>query len=126
MKPGPATSAAAIPSRLRECFDQPSGQLTRVCADFLAQLQRQVAGVVAVLGIARPFHGDRLRQCGSVQPALGQHRGSGGFEQLSQVGGGHERPSYGLGCLRPESIAVVEQPPRCVSLAGPNGATTKS
>ncbi|GAQ34269.1 hypothetical protein MPS_2043 [Mycobacterium pseudoshottsii JCM 15466] len=46
-----------------------------------------------------------------------QHRGSGGFEQLSQVGGGHDRPSYGLRCSHPESIAVATQSPRCASLA---------
>src|ERR1700692_3940457 len=53
---------------------------------------------------------------------LGQHRDSGDFEQLSEVGGGHERPSYWLGGLRPESIAMTEQPPQCVSLSGPIGA----
>ena len=102
---------------LRQRLGQPSGQFTRVRADLFAELQRQVARVIAVLGVARPLHGDRRRQRGSVQPALGQHRGSGGFEQLSQVGGGHERPSYGLGCSRPESIAVVEQSPRYASLS---------
>ena len=33
-----------------------------------------------------------------------QHRSGGGLEQLSQVGGGHEGPSYGLGWSGPESI----------------------
>jgi hypothetical protein len=42
---------------------------------------------------------------------LGQHRGGGDFEQLSEVGGGHERPSYWLGCLRPESVAMAERSP---------------
>ncbi len=41
---------------------QPSGQLTRVDADLLAQLQRQVGRVVAVLGIAGSLDGDGRRQ----------------------------------------------------------------
>src|SRR4029453_11201852 len=36
---------------------------------------------------------------------LGQHRGGGGLEQLGQVGGGHEGPSYGLGWSAPESVS---------------------
>ena len=41
---------------------QPSGQLTWVDADLLAQLQCQVGRVVAVLGIAGPLDGDGRRQ----------------------------------------------------------------
>ena len=37
---------------------------------------------------------------------LGQHRGGGGLEQLGQVGGGHEGPSYGLGWSGPESVSA--------------------
>ena len=68
---------------------QPSGQLARVDADLLAELQRQVAGVIAVLGVARPLDGDHRRQRGGVERMLGQHRGRGGLEQLGQVGGVH-------------------------------------
>ncbi|COV69459.1 Uncharacterised protein [Mycobacterium tuberculosis] len=92
---------------LCQCLGKPSGQLTRVGADFLGELHRQVTGIVAVLGNARAFHRDHLRQRGGIEAALGQHRGRGRFEQLSQVSGGHERPSYGLRWLGFESVAVV-------------------
>ena len=111
MKPGSGHLRRGDTVGLCQRLGEPSGQLTRVGADLLAELQRQVAGVIAVLGNARPLHGDRRRQRGSVQPTLGQHRGGGGFEQLGQVSGGHERPSYWLRCPRPESIAVAKQPP---------------
>ena len=117
-KPGPATSADAMPS-VRQRLGQPAGQLARVDADLLAELKRQVGGVVAVLGVARTLDGDRLRQRGRVEAVLGQHRGGGGLEQLGQVGGGHEGPSYGLGWSGPESISDRS---RCVSLCTPNGA----
>ena len=54
-----------------------------------------------------------------VEAVLGQHRGGGGLEQLSQVGGGHEGPSYGLGWSGPESF---NRPLRCVRLCTPIGA----
>ena len=84
---------------------QPAGQLTRVGADLLAQLKGQVGGVVAVFGVARALDGDRRRQRGRVEAMLGQHRGGGDLEQLCQVGGGHEGPSYGLGWSAPESVS---------------------
>ena len=118
-KPGPATSAEAMPSASASAVGQPAGQLARVDADLLGQLQGQVGRVVAVLGIARPLDGDRRRQGGGVQAMLGQHRGGGGLEQLGQVGGGHEGPSYGLGWSGPESIPGW-QSQRCVRLSEPN------
>ena len=105
-KPGPATSATAMPSAGDQCFGQPSGQFARVDADLLGELQGQVGGVVAVLGIAGPLDGDGRGQRGGVEAVLGQDRGGGGLEQLGQVGGGHEGPSYGLGWSRPESISA--------------------
>ena len=42
---------------------EPAGQLTRVRADLLAQLKREIRGVVAVVGVARALDGDRRRQC---------------------------------------------------------------
>ena len=50
--------AVGLGQRRRE----PSGQLTWVDPDLLAQLQRQVGGVVAVLAIAGPLDGDGHRQ----------------------------------------------------------------
>ena len=94
---------------LRQRLGEPSGQLTRVCADLLAELQGQVGRVIAVFGDAWSLHRDRLRQRGHVEVMLGQHRGGGDFEQLSEVGGGHERPSYWLRCSVLESIAVAER-----------------
>ena len=41
---------------------EPAGQLTRVGADLLAQLQREIGGVVAVVGVTRALDGDRGRQ----------------------------------------------------------------
>ena len=79
MKPGPATSAERDTVGVGQRLGEPSGQLTRVGADLLAQLQGQVAGVIAVLGIARPLDGDGRRQRGHVEAVLGQHRGCGGF-----------------------------------------------
>ena len=58
-KPGPATSAEAMPSASAQRGGQPAGQLARVGADLLAQLKGQVGGVVAVLGVARPLDGHR-------------------------------------------------------------------
>ena len=114
-KPGPATSAEAMPSASASAVGQPAGQLTRVGADLLAQLQRQVGGVVAVLGIARALDGDGRRQRGRVEAMLGQHRGGGGLEQLGQVGGGHEGPSYGLGWSAPRIRFHAAD--RCVRLS---------
>ena len=96
-KPGPATSAAAMPAESGQRVGQPAGQFARVDADLLAQLKGQVGGVVAVLGVARALDGDRLRQRGGVEAVLGEHRGGGDLEQLGQISGGHEGPSYGLG-----------------------------
>ena len=101
MKPGPATSAEAMPSACGQRVGEPSGQLARVGADLLGELQRQVAGVVAVLGVAWPLDGDRRRQCGGVERMLGQHRGRGGPQQLGQVGGIHAGHPIGCGGLAP-------------------------
>ena len=68
---------------------EPSGQLAGVGTDLLGELQRQVAGVIAVLGVAWPLDGDRRRQRGGVERMLGQHRGRGGLQQLGQIGGIH-------------------------------------
>ena len=87
---------------------QPAGQLTRVGTDLLAELKGDVGGVIAVFGIARALDGDGGRQRGRVEAMLGQHRGGGGLEQLGQVGGGHEGPSYGLGWSAPESVSTPE------------------
>ena len=86
---------------------QPSGQVAGVDADLLGQLQRHVGGVVAVFGVAGPLDGDDRGQGGRVESVLGQHRGSGGLEQLGQIGGGHGGPSYGLGWSAPESVSRV-------------------
>ena len=107
-KPGPATSADGDAVGCGQRVGQPAGQLTRVGADLLGHLQGQVGGVIAVLGVARALDGDRRRQRGGVEAMLGQHRGGGGLEQLGQVGGGHEGPSYGLGWSGPESITAAE------------------
>ena len=111
----------------RERVGQPAGQLARVGADLLAQLQRHVGGVIAVLGIARPLDGDRRGQRGGVEAVLGQHRSSGGAEQLGQVGGGHEGPSYGLGPC-PARIHSGRPGGRVDALslgAEPNGAASR-
>ena len=108
-----------MPSVLGQRRRQPAGQLTWVGADLLAQLQRKVGGVVAVLGVARTLDGDGGRQRGGVEAVLGQHRGGGGLEQLGQVGGGHEGPSYGLGWSAPR-IHSGRPTPRCVRLCRPN------
>ena len=104
-KPGPATSAAEIPSAGDQRFGQPSGQLAGVGADLLGDLKGQVGGVIAVLGVAGPLDGHGRRQRRGVEAMRGQDRGGGGLEQLCQVGGGHGGPSYGLGWSRPESVS---------------------
>ena len=55
-----------------ELGGKPSCQLTRVDADLLTELERNVGGVVAVLGIARPFHDNTLRQRGRVESVVGE------------------------------------------------------
>ena len=92
---------------LRQRGGEPAGQLARVRADLLAQLEGQVGGVVAVLGVTRALDGDRRGQRRGVEAVLGEHRGRGGLEQLSQVGGGHEGPSYGLAWSGPESVSAA-------------------
>lgn len=73
----------------RQRLGEPSRQFARVHADLLADLQRQVGGVIAVLRIAGTLHRDRRGQRGRVEVALGQHSGGGGPEQVGEVGGCH-------------------------------------
>ena len=119
-KPGPGDVGARRCRPVGQRVGQPAGQFTRVGADLLAQLKRQVGGVVAVLGVARTLDGDRRRQRGGVEAVLGQHRGGGGLEQLGQIGGGHEGPSYGLGWSAPRIRFGSSS--RCVRLSRPIGA----
>ena len=95
-----------------QCFDQPSGQLAGVGADLLGDLKGQVGGVIAVLGVAGPLDGHGRRQRRGVEAMRGQDRGGGGLEQLCQVGGGHEGPSYVLGGHVPNPLrgAGAERP----------------
>ena len=101
---GPGDVGGGDAGGRHQCVGQPSGQLAGVGADLLGDLKGQVGGVVAVLGVAGPLDGHGRRQRRGVEAVLGQDRGGGGLEQLCQVGGGHEGPSYGLGWSRPESI----------------------
>src|SRR4029077_11180610 len=93
---------------LGQRLSQPARQLTRVGADLLAELKGNVRGVVAMFRVARTLDGDGRRQRGRVEAMLGQHRGGGGLEQLGQVGGGHEGPSYGLRWSGLESVSTTE------------------
>ncbi len=95
---------------------QPAGQLARIDADLLGELQREVGRVVAVLEVAGALDRDGIGQRGGVQVVFGQHCGGSSLEQLSEVGGGHEGPSYGLGSPRPESVFA----PVCATLSKPN------
>ena len=47
------------PVGLRQRGGEPAGQLARVHADLLAQLEGQIGGVVAVVGVTRALDGDR-------------------------------------------------------------------
>ena len=55
-----------------ELGSKPVGQLTWADADLLTELQRDVGGVVAMLGVARPLHDDTLRQRGRVESVVGE------------------------------------------------------
>ena len=70
-KPGPATSAAAIPSACASAAASQPGQLARVRADLLSHLQGQIGGIVAVVGVTRALDRDRGGQRGGVEAMLG-------------------------------------------------------
>ena len=72
-------------------IDQPASQLARIGANLLGDLQGEVGGVVAMLGVSGPFDRHRVGQDRRVETVLDQYRGGGGLEQGSQVGGGHGR-----------------------------------
>ena len=72
-----------------EARREPARQLGRRDPRLLRRAQREVGGVVAVLGVARALHRDRLRQHRRVEAALGQHVHGDGVQQVGQGSGGH-------------------------------------
>ena len=63
----------------RQVVDKPSSKLARVGASLLGHLERDVGGVVAVLGVAGALHGHGLRDDGGVEVVGGEHAGRGLF-----------------------------------------------
>src|SRR5581483_5984417 len=104
---------------VRQRFGKPAGKFARGDTDLLAELHREVGGVVAVLGIARTLDRDRRGKRGGIEAVLGEHRGGGGAKQLDKVGGGHEGPSYVLGRIQPNSFRSARGGADALIWAGP-------
>ena len=92
---------------LGQRLGQPAGQLARVDTGLLRDLQRDIGGVVAVLGVTRPLDGHLWRQGRRIQAMPGQHCGGGAAQQFGEIGGGHDRPSYCLTCSDPASASFT-------------------
>ena len=57
----------------RQGVDKQAGEFARIHSYLLGNLERQVGGVVAMLGIARAFHDYLLGQGGHVQLSIGKY-----------------------------------------------------
>ena len=64
---------------VRQVVGKPSGELAWVGASFLGHLERDVCGVIAVLGVAGAFHGHGVRDDGGVEVVGGEHTRRGLF-----------------------------------------------
>ena len=84
-KPGPAMSTAETPSIVLQPGAEDGGELPRVGAGRLGQLQGDVGGPVSVVPVLRPLHAHLVRDVGSAQ---GDFTGGDGVLQAGGYGEG--------------------------------------